>query len=205
MSRGQPRDRSKRSRLLLYTATAVILAIAGWWFIARLRSGEAHKVVHTFLNAIRQEDASAILQICHPEEVEALSLCEADILPTLRALRAWFFSNGIRTSVAKISQHKRMWLAVLQRQEPNGKRTQYEVIIYKTPYGPKLWWTGNIKGFAVTAVREELRSRDPVLASSPPRRGTLLRQLIEQRAMQWGIHRVWTPDGEIRTLPSPPN
>lgn len=204
MVTNRSRNKAKRSRLFLYAAITIALATTGWWLIVRLRTGEAHKVVHTFLNAIRQEDASAILQICHPEEVEALSLREEDILPTLRSLREWFFGNGVRTSVDRISQHKRVWLAVLQRQEPNGKRTQYDVIIYKTPYGLKMRWTSTVIGFADKAVREELRYRDPALASAPPRRGTLLRQLIEERAMQWGIHRVWMLDGEIRTLPSPP-
>lgn len=204
MTRRQVRHTAKHSRIWLYCAVAIILAIAGWWFIARLRTGEAHKVVHTFLNAVRQEDASAILQICHAEEVEALALREEDILPTLRALRAWFFGNGVRTSVVEISQHKRVWLAVLQRQEPNGKRTQYDFIIYKTPHGLKMRWTGTIMGFAVKAVREELRPRYPAIASAPLTRGSPLRQMVEERAMQWGIRRVWQLDGEIRTLPSPP-
>ncbi len=204
MTRRQVRYTAKHPRIWLYCVAAIVLAIAGWWFIARLRTGEAHKVVHTFFNAIRQEDASAILQICHPEEVEALALREEDILPTLRALRAWFFGNGVRTSVVEISLHKRVWLAVLQRQEPNGKRTQYDFIIYKTPHGLKMRWTGTIMGFADKAVREELRPRYPAVASAPLTSGSPLRQMVEERAMHWGIHRVWMLDGEIRTLPSPP-
>jgi hypothetical protein len=198
------RSKAKRSRLFLYAAVAIALATMGWWFIVRLRAGEAHKVAHTFLKAIQREDASAILQICHPEEREALSLREEDILPTLRALRAWFFGNGARTSMNEIAKGKRDWQAVLLREEASGKRTRYHLVIYNTRDGLKIRWTNTVLGFADRAIREELRPRYPALAAMPPSRGSVLRQLIEERAIQWGIRRVWMLDGEIRTLPSPP-
>jgi len=204
MVRSRLPHKSEQSRLFLDIAIPLVVEVAGWWFIARLRTGEAHKVAHTFLNAIRRGDASAILQICHPEEVEALSLREEEILPTLRALRMWFFGSGTHTSIARISQGKRDWLVVLLREEANSKQTQYDFIIYNTPYGYKILWTNTVLGFAVRAVREELRPKYPSLASAPLTRGTLLRQMVEERVIQWGVRRVWRMTGEIDTLPSPP-
>lgn len=204
MVTNRSRNKAKRSLLFLYAAITIALATTGWWLIARLRTGEAHKVAHTFLNAIRQEDASAILQICHPEEVEALSLREQEMLPTLRSLRMWFFGNGTHTFIAKISQGKRDWLVMMVRAEANGKRTQYDFIIYNTPHGYKILWTNTVLGFAVRAVTEELRPKYPAVASAPLTRGTLLRQMVEERAMQWGVRRVWRLTGKIDTLPSPP-
>ncbi len=204
MVTNRSRSKAKRWRLFSYAAVAIALATMGWWFIVRLRTGEAHQVAHTFLNAIRHEDAAAMLQICHPEEVEALSLRREEILPTLHTLRLWFFGNSTRTSIARVSKGKRDWLVVLVREEVNGKRTHYDFIIYNTPSGYKVRWTNTVLGFAVRAVREELRPKYPALASAPLTRGTLLRQMVEERAIQWGIRRVWKLTGEIDTLPSPP-